>query len=98
MLALRYTILFLAFSIWVAQPVHADNWTAFTGAEVLQEFVSDTSAEIDLRPGDLIATGSPEGSGGSRRPQRFLRTGDTLDIEVSGVGVLHNQVSAERGD
>ena len=52
MFAPRYSILFLAFSIWVAQPVHADNWTAFTGAEVLQEFVSDTSAEIELRPGE----------------------------------------------
>jgi hypothetical protein len=44
--------LFMLFFIWVAQPVHADNWTAFTGAEALQEFVSDTSAEIELRPGE----------------------------------------------
>ncbi|MEM7335071.1 MAG: fumarylacetoacetate hydrolase family protein [Chloroflexota bacterium] len=50
------------------------------------------SHTIDLRPGDLIATGSPEGSGGSRQPQRFLQVGDELEIEVSGVGILKNKV------
>jgi 2-keto-4-pentenoate hydratase/2-oxohepta-3-ene-1,7-dioic acid hydratase in catechol pathway len=55
----------------------------------LIEYISHT---IDLRPGDIISTGSPEGSGGSRQPQRFLRAGDTLEMEVSGVGVLQNRV------
>lgn len=55
----------------------------------LIEYISHT---IDLRPGDLIATGSPEGSGGSRRPQRFLQLGDELEIAVSGVGALTNRV------
>jgi 2-keto-4-pentenoate hydratase/2-oxohepta-3-ene-1,7-dioic acid hydratase in catechol pathway len=63
----------------------------------IPELIAYISHTIDLKPGDLIATGSPEGSGGSRQPQRFLRAGDTLDIEVSGVGVLHNQVGTERG-
>lgn len=58
----------------------------------IPELIAYISHTIDLRPGDLIATGSPEGSGGSRQPQRFLRVGDRLDIEVSGVGVLHNRV------
>jgi hypothetical protein len=51
MLVLRNSVLLLLLSISVAQPAHADNWVEFTGAEVLQEFVSDTSAEIELRPG-----------------------------------------------
>jgi 2-keto-4-pentenoate hydratase/2-oxohepta-3-ene-1,7-dioic acid hydratase in catechol pathway len=55
----------------------------------LIEYISHT---IDLLPGDIISTGSPEGSGGSRQPQRFLRAGDTLEMEVSGVGVLQNRV------
>lgn len=55
----------------------------------LIEYISHT---IDLRPGDIISTGSPEGSGGSRQPPRFLHAGDTLEIEVSGVGVLRNHV------
>jgi 2-keto-4-pentenoate hydratase/2-oxohepta-3-ene-1,7-dioic acid hydratase in catechol pathway len=43
-----------------------------------------------LLPGDLIATGSPEGSGASRN--RFLRPGDRIDVEISGIGVLSNTV------
>ena len=51
MLVLRNSALLLLVSIWVTRPAYADNWTEFTGAEVLREFVSDTSAEIELRPG-----------------------------------------------
>ena len=47
-----------------------------------------------LKPGDIISTGSPEGSGGSRQPQRFLKVGDELEIEWSGVGTLRNRVKA----
>ena len=61
----------------------------------IPELIAYISHTIDLRPGDLIATGSPEGSGGSRQPQRFLRFGDTLDVEVSGVGILHNHVGKQ---
>ncbi|MEM7118756.1 MAG: fumarylacetoacetate hydrolase family protein [Chloroflexota bacterium] len=60
----------------------------------IPEIVAYISHTIDLRPGDLIATGSPEGSGGSRQPQRFLRAGDELEIAVSGVGMLRNQTCA----
>ena len=70
------------------------NTTASEMIFSIPELIAYISHTIDLRPGDLIATGSPEGSGGSRQPQRFLRIGDTLDIEVSGVGVLHNRVGA----
>ncbi len=58
----------------------------------IPELISYISHTIDLRPGDLIATGSPEGSGGSRQPQRFLKKGDELEIEVSDVGILKNYV------
>ena len=58
----------------------------------IPEVISYISHTLDLRPGDLIATGSPEGSGGSRQPQRFLRKGDELEISVSGIGTLRNRV------
>ncbi len=58
----------------------------------IPELIAYISHTIDLRPGDLIATGSPEGSGGSRKPQRFLRAGDDLAISVSGIGTLKNRV------
>ena len=58
----------------------------------IAEVIAYISHTIDLRPGDLIATGSPEGAGGSLIPPRFLREGDVLEIEVSGVGILRNKV------
>jgi 2-keto-4-pentenoate hydratase/2-oxohepta-3-ene-1,7-dioic acid hydratase in catechol pathway len=46
-----------------------------------------------LHPGDLIATGTPEGAGGSFSPPRFLKAGDLVEIAVSGVGTLRNRVA-----
>jgi 2-keto-4-pentenoate hydratase/2-oxohepta-3-ene-1,7-dioic acid hydratase in catechol pathway len=46
-----------------------------------------------LRPGDVIATGSPAGAGASFDPPRFLRPGDRLEFEIESVGKLVNTVS-----
>lgn len=59
----------------------------------IPDLIAYISHTIDLKPGDLIATGSPEGSGGSRTPPRFLKQGDRLDIEVKPIGTLTSQVS-----
>ena len=48
-----------------------------------------------LQPGDIIATGTPNGAGARFDPPRYLRPGDRVDVEVSGVGVLSNAVAAE---
>ena len=48
----------------------------------------------DLEPGDVVSTGSPEGSGGGRSPQVFLFPGDRLEISVTGVGTLANDIVA----
>jgi len=48
-----------------------------------------------LLPGDLIATGTPTGSGGRFDPPKWLRAGDVVEVEVEGVGVLRNVVSEE---
>mgnify|MGYP004001169563 FL=1 len=45
-----------------------------------------------LEPGDIIATGSPSGSGGSRDPQVWLKSGDRLEAEISQIGTLRNTV------
>lgn len=68
------------------------NTTASEMVFSIPEVIAYISHTIDIRPGDLIATGSPEGAGGSRQPPRFLRQDDVLEIEVSGVGVLRNRV------
>jgi 5-carboxymethyl-2-hydroxymuconate isomerase len=48
-----------------------------------------------LEPGDIIATGTPIGAGIRFDPPKFLRPGDVVEVEVSGVGVLRNVVQAE---
>lgn len=56
------------------------------------ELVAYVSTFTPLRSGDLIATGTPKGIGFRRDPPRFLRPGDELEVEVSGVCVLRHGV------
>lgn len=49
----------------------------------------------ELQPGDVIATGTPSGVAAGRRPPRWLVAGDTVEVEVSGIGVLRNPVVDE---
>ncbi len=58
----------------------------------IAEVIAYISQFQQLNPGDMIATGSPEGAGGSFDPPRFLEPGDKLEMEVTGIGVLINQV------
>ncbi|MBJ7593351.1 MAG: fumarylacetoacetate hydrolase family protein [Candidatus Dormibacteraeota bacterium] len=50
------------------------------------------SVGMTLRPGMLIATGTPEGVGFARTPPEFLTAGDVMETEVMGVGLLRNTV------
>ncbi|MBM4197499.1 MAG: fumarylacetoacetate hydrolase family protein [Gammaproteobacteria bacterium] len=54
--------------------------------------VSYISTVMLLEPGDVISTGTPSGVGFARKPPVFLRPGDSLDVEIPGIGVLHNTV------
>jgi 2-keto-4-pentenoate hydratase/2-oxohepta-3-ene-1,7-dioic acid hydratase in catechol pathway len=54
--------------------------------------VEAISAGITLYPGDIIATGTPSGVGIGFDPPKFLRRGDTVRIEIDGIGVLENPV------
>jgi len=45
-----------------------------------------------LEPGDIIATGTPEGVGMGRTPQVWLKSGDVMEVEISGIGVLRNTI------
>src|SRR3974390_1299454 len=53
------------------------------------------SAYTRLAPGDVIATGTPEGVGFARKPPLWMKPGDTLEIEISKIGILRNKVVAE---
>ncbi|MGO4325865.1 fumarylacetoacetate hydrolase family protein [Cupriavidus sp. 2TAF22] len=48
---------------------------------------------MTLEPGDVVATGTPAGSGAFRDPPRYLRAGDRLRLSVSGVGVLEHGIA-----
>ena len=56
-------------------------------------FCSDFTA---LAPGDVISTGTPEGVGHGRKPPLWMKAGDTLEVEITGIGVLRAQVVDER--
>ena len=62
----------------------------------LDALIAYISHFTPLNPGDLIATGTPEGAGGSFSPTRFLKDGDLVEITVSGIGTLSNRVRASR--
>ncbi len=54
--------------------------------------IETISAGITLYPGDIIATGTPAGVGIGFVPPRYLRHGDEVAIEITGIGVLRNPV------
>ena len=58
----------------------------------LPEQIAYASSLFTLYPGDVIATGSPDGTGGSRVPKRYLRANDVLTISIQGIGTLSNAV------
>ncbi|WP_283133902.1 fumarylacetoacetate hydrolase family protein [Rhizohabitans arisaemae] len=57
-------------------------------------YISQTST---LRPGDVVALGTPEGVGFTRTPPRLLVPGDVVEVEVEGIGVLSNPITGVAG-
>ncbi|MBV9439356.1 MAG: fumarylacetoacetate hydrolase family protein [Candidatus Eremiobacteraeota bacterium] len=51
------------------------------------------SRGMTLDPGDVIATGTPEGVGFARTPPEFLKDGDVMEVEISKIGVLRSPVA-----
>ena len=54
------------------------------------------STAFTLEPGDLIATGTPEGVGIGRDPPEFLQIGDVVRCEIDGIGAIENRVISPR--
>ena len=59
------------------------------------ELVEYISTLVTLEPGDLIATGTPDGVGAGRKPPVFLRPGNVLRTSIDGIGTLENSCRAE---
>ena len=53
------------------------------------------STFIELRPGDVIVTGTPSGVGAVRNPPLWMKAGDTVEVEISKIGVLRNPIEAD---
>jgi 2,4-diketo-3-deoxy-L-fuconate hydrolase len=58
------------------------------------QIVSYVSRFMTLEPGDIITTGTPPGVGMGRKPQRFLKKGDTLRLGIAGLGEQQTEVVA----
>ena len=54
--------------------------------------ISYLSTAFTLQPGDLLATGTPDGVGVARQPPVFLHSGDVVRCEVDGIGAIENRV------
>lgn len=63
----------------------------------IPELIEFISAAITLEPGDIIASGTPEGVGLYRNPPVFLRAGDIVEVEIEKLGILRNPVVASQG-
>jgi 2-keto-4-pentenoate hydratase/2-oxohepta-3-ene-1,7-dioic acid hydratase in catechol pathway len=50
------------------------------------------SACMTLEPGDVIVMGTPAGVGYARKPPVWMQPGDTIEIDIEGIGILSNQV------
>lgn len=54
--------------------------------------ISHISKFFELLPGDLLFTGTPAGVGAGRKPPLFLKDGDEIEVEITGLGVLKNSM------
>ncbi len=58
------------------------------------QLIETLSAGMTVEPGDILATGTPEGVGMGYNPPRYLHVGDVVEAEVEGIGILRNPVAA----
>ena len=81
----------LSISCWVNGELRQD---AHTGDLIysIPEIIAAASACMTLFPGDIIATGTPEGVGIGFDPPRFLQKGDVVRIAISRIGEIQNMV------
>lgn len=62
----------------------------------IPKLIEIVSQGLTLQAGDVIATGTPAGVGVGLNPPQFLKPGDTVDVSVTGLGTLSNQVSSTK--
>ena len=58
----------------------------------MKTIVSNLSEGLTLEPGDIIASGTPDGVGFGRTPPEFLKDGDVVEVDIAKIGVLKNTI------
>lgn len=88
-------------------PIEKQRLTTILNSETVQndtldqmifsvpEIIEYVSQWTPLRPGDVIATGTPEGVGAARTPELWLKDGDQLSITIEGIGTLENTIGSK---
>ena len=90
----------------VADPGDLEMWLKVNGETMQQgstrtmifgvaHIVSYLSQFMSLQPGDVIATGTPPGVGMGKKPQRFLKPGDVVELGVAGLGAQRQTMRAD---
>jgi len=72
------------------------DWTTADMVFDVATLIEFLSGSKTLLPGTVILTGTPHGVGFARKPQVFLKEGDTITIEIDGIGTLTNPVLNEQ--
>ncbi|MCE8005587.1 fumarylacetoacetate hydrolase family protein [Aestuariivita sp.] len=87
----------------IPDPQTLDLWLTVNGVEKqrsntshmlfkVDELIADLSTGMTLEPGDIIASGTPEGVGAGRDPQEWLWPGDVIEAHVQGIGTIRHPV------
>jgi 2-keto-4-pentenoate hydratase/2-oxohepta-3-ene-1,7-dioic acid hydratase in catechol pathway len=87
----------------IPDPQTLDLWLTVNGVEKqrsntrhmlfkVDHLIADISSGITLEPGDIIASGTPEGVGAGRTPQEWLHPGDVVVATVEGIGTIRHPV------
>ena len=87
----------------IPDPQVLDLWLTLNGVEKqrsntrhmlfkVDHLIADISSGITLEPGDIIASGTPEGVGAGRSPQEWMKPGDVVVACVEGIGTLRHPV------
>jgi len=61
----------------------------------VKQTIAAVSEYSTLEPGDLIAMGTPPGVGMARKPPRYLRPGEIVEVEIENIGICRNSIVAE---
>jgi len=83
-------------SLWLK--LNGETMQSGTTANMIfdvKHLVSYVSRYMSLQPGDIITTGTPAGVGMGRKPQRYLKAGDVVELGVDGLGTQRQKVIAD---